>query len=137
MAQKEIKSQLIDLYLYLKIRKADDIEKITKEDIQNERISLDILPTKEIINYIKNSIETLIELKSCEKYEEKVLNDESKKNYHNNEDKNDENGLLLYEGMLRKAEKDIRKHIRVNIYNLIIIILVRARIKIKTRKSRK
>ena len=33
--------------------------------------------------------------------------------YHNNEDKNDENGLILYEGMLRKAEKDIRKHIRV------------------------
>ena len=135
MSQKEIKSQLIDLYLYLKIRKADDIEKITKEDIQNEKISLDILPTKEIINYIKNSIETLIELKACEKYEEKVLNDESKKNYHNNEDKNDENGLLLYEGMLRKAEKDIRKHIRVNIYYIIFIILVRARIKIKTRRS--
>ncbi len=72
--------------------------------------------TKKIINNIKNSIETLIELKACEKYEEKLLNDESKKNYHNNEDKNDENGLLLYEGMLRKAEKDIRKHIRVNIY---------------------
>ena len=135
MSQKEIKSQLIDLYLYLKIRKADDIAEITKEDIQNEKISLDILPTKEIIKYIKNSIETLIELKACEKYEEKVLNDESKKNYHNNENKSDENGLLLFKGMLRKAEKDTRKHIRVNIYNLIFIILVRARIKIKTRIS--
>ena len=135
MSQKEIKNQLINLYLYLKIRKADDIENITKKDIQNEKISSDILPTKEVINYIKNAIETLIELYACEKYEEKVLNDESKKNYHNNENKNDENGLLLYEGMLRKAEKNIRKYIRVNIYNLIFIILVRARIKIKIRRS--
>ena len=79
MSQKEIKSQLINLYLYLKIRKADDIENITKKDIQNEKISSDILPKKELNNYIKNSIETLIELQACEKYEEKVLNDESKK----------------------------------------------------------
>ena len=79
MSQKDIKSQLIDLYLYLKIRKADDIEKITKDDIENEKDTLTILPTKDIINYIKNSIETLIELKACEKYEEKILNDESKK----------------------------------------------------------
>ena len=43
MPQKEIKSQLINLYLYLKIRKADDVEKITKKDIQNEKISSDIL----------------------------------------------------------------------------------------------
>ena len=113
MSQKEIKNQLIDLYLFLKIRKSDEIEKITKEDIENEKENLKILSTEDIINYIKNSIETLIELKACEKYEEKVLNEESKKLYRNDEDKNDENGLLLYEGMLIKAEKDIRKHIRV------------------------
>ena len=63
------------------------------------------------MKYIKDSIEALIELKACEKYEEKILNDESKKKYRNTEDKNDENGLILYEGMLIKAEKDIRKHI--------------------------
>ena len=33
---------------------------------------------------------------------------------NNQTDKKDENGLLLYEGMLIKAEKDIRRHIRVN-----------------------
>ncbi len=114
MSQNDIKNQLIDLYLFLKIRKADDIEKITKEDIDNERDNLIILPINDIINYIRNSIETLIEIKACEKYEEKISIDESKKTYHNNEDKKDENGLLLYEGMLIKAEKDIRRHIRVN-----------------------
>ena len=124
MSQKEIKNQLIDLYLFLKIRKSDEIEKITKEDIENEKENLNILPTKDIINYIKNSIETLIELKACEKYEEKVLNEESKKLYRNDEDKNDENGLLLYEGMLIKAEKDIRKHIRVIKYIYIIYYIL-------------
>ena len=114
MSENDTKNQLIDLYLFLKIRKSVDIEKITKEDIENEKNNLIILPIDDIINYIKNSIETLIELKDLEKYEEKILIEDSKKTYHNYEDKNDENGLVLYEGMLIKAEKDIRKHIRVN-----------------------
>ena len=113
MSINEIKNQLLDLYLFLKIRKSEELEKITKEDIQNEKDFLIRLPSNDIINYIRNSIETLIEIKACDKYEEKLLIDESKKMYHNNEDKNDENGLILYEEMLRKAEKDIRKHIRV------------------------
>ncbi len=116
MSETEIKNELIDLYLYLKIRKADDLDKITKEDIESEKDSLNLLPVMDIISYIKNTIETLIEIKATEKYEEKISNDESRKTYHNYEDKNDENGLILYEEMLRKAEKDIRRHIRVNIY---------------------
>ncbi len=123
MSKNEIKNKLIDLYLFLKIRKSEELEKITKEDIRNERDSLSILPTTDIINYIKDSIEALIELKACEKYEEKILNDESKKKYRNTEDKNDENGLMLYEGMLIQAEKDIRKHIRVNILYLIYLLI--------------
>ena len=123
MSKNEIKNKLIDLYLFLKIRKAEELDNITKEDIRNERDSLVILPTTDIINYIKDSIEALIELKACEKYEEKILNDESKKKYRNTEDKNDENGLMLYEGMLIQAEKDIRKHIRVNILYLIYLLI--------------
>jgi len=123
MSKNEIKNKLIDLYLFLKIRKSEELENITKEDIKNERDSLVILPTTDIINYIKDSIEALIELKACEKYEEKILNDESKKKYRNTENKNDENGLMLYEGMLIQAEKDIRKHIRVNILYLIYLLI--------------
>ena len=123
MSKNEIKNKLIDLYLFLKIRKSEELDNITKEDIKNERDSLAILPTTDIINYIKDSIEALIELKACEKYEEKILNDESKKKYRNTEDKNDENGLMLYEGMLIQAEKDIRKHIRVNILYLIYLLI--------------
>jgi hypothetical protein len=123
MSKNEIKNKLIDLYLFLKIRKSEELDNITKEDIKNERDSLFVLPTTDIINYIKDSIEALIELKACEKYEEKILNDESKKKYRNTEDKNDENGLMLYEGMLIQAEKDIRKHIRVNILYLIYLLI--------------
>ena len=123
MSKNEIKNKLIDLYLFLKIRKSEELDNITKEDIKNEKDSLAILPTTDIINYIKDSIEALIELKACEKYEEKILNDESKKKYRNTEDKNDENGLMLYEGMLIQAEKDIRKHIRVNILYLIYLLI--------------
>ena len=114
MSENDAKDKLIDLYLFLKIRKSEEIEKITKVDIEKEKNNLVILSIDDIINYIKNSIETLIELKACQKFEEKVSNEESKKKYHNYEDKNDENGLILYEGMLIKAEKDIRNHIRVN-----------------------
>lgn len=123
MSKNEIKNKLIELYLFLKIRKTEELESITKEDIENEKDSLNILPIIDIINYIKESIETLIEIKACEKYEEKILNDESKKKYRNSEDKNDENGLMLYEGMLIKAEKDIRKHIRVIILYLIYLFI--------------
>ena len=123
MSMNEIKNKLIDLYLFLKIRKSEELDNITKEDIKNERDSLFVLPTTDIINYIKDSIEALIELKACEKYEEKILNDESKKKYRNTEDKNDENGLMLYAGMLIQAEKDIRKHIRVNILYLIYLLI--------------
>ena len=123
MSKNEIKNKLIELYLFLKIRKSEELENITREDIENEKDSLNILPTIDIINYIKESIETLIELKACEKYEEKILNDEYKKKYRNTEDKNDENGLILYEGMLIKAEKDIRKHIRVIILYLIYLFI--------------
>ena len=123
MSKNEIKNKLIDLYLFLKIRKSEELDNITKEDIKNEKDSLFVLPTTDIINYIKDSIEALIELKACEKYEEKILNDESKKKYRNTEDKNDENGLMLYEGMLIQAEKDIRKHIRVNILYLIYLLI--------------
>ena len=82
MSENDAKDKLIDLYLFLKIRKSEEIEKITKEDIEKEKNNLVILSIDDIINYIKNSIETLIELKAIEKYEEKMLTEESKKLYN-------------------------------------------------------
>ena len=116
MSLEEIRNKLIDLYLCVKIRKSDDINNITPDYIQEEKEDLTKLPIIDIINYIQNSIEILVEMRANEKYEEKLEKEEDKNNYINKEDPNDSNGLKLYEGMLISAEKRIRNHIRVNIY---------------------
>ena len=67
----------------------------------------------DIINYLSNSFEILSEIKAQEKYEEKLIEDKKKEKFYNFENKKDPNGLMLYEGMLIKAESDIRNHIRV------------------------
>jgi len=115
MSLEEVKNQLIDLYLCVKVRKSDDIKKMTSEIINNEKSNLKILPITDIINYIQNSIDVLVEMKALEKFEEKLEKEEEAKNYINKEDPSDANGLKLYEGMLIKAEGNIRGHIRVRI----------------------
>ena len=110
----DLREQLTDLYLTVKVRKTDEINEINDEIIDNERESLKKIPLTDIINYIQNSIDTLVELKASEKYEQKLEKEEEIKNYVNEEDPNDANGLKLYEGMLIQAEKNIRSHIRVS-----------------------
>ena len=116
---KEIKKQLFDLYLSVKVRKSEEIEQLTSEDVDRERQNLKHLSLISIMNYIQNSIDILVDLRANEKYEEKLEKEESKDNYINKEDPKDANGLKLYEGMLIKLEGDLRSHIRViyNFYN--------------------
>lgn len=124
MSKGEIQNALVDLYFEAKIRKWSDMDNITDDIIKKEKEKLYKLPLMDIINYIKNSIEILSEIKAQEKYDEKILEDEKKEKYKNiNDLENDPNGLKLFEGMLVKAESDIRSHIRVrnklnNIYIL-------------------
>ena len=117
----KIRAQLIDLYLSVKVRKTEEINYINDEIINKERQNLKKIPLSDIINYIQSSIDTLVDLRATEKYEQKLEKDEEIKNYVNEEDPNDSNGLKLYEGMLIQAEKNIRNHIRVS--NKIIIII--------------
>ena len=119
---KEIKKKLIDLYLCVKVRKNEDIEKLTSDIVDSERENLKNLTLTDIINYIQNSIDCLVDLKANEKYQEKLENDESKDKYINYEDPKDANGLKLYESMLIKAEGDLRNHIRVILTFIIFII---------------
>ena len=109
-----IREQLTDLYLSVKVRKTEEINEINNEIVKNEREGLKKIPLIDIINYIQNSIDTLVEIRAFEKYEQKLQQDEENKNYINKEDPNDYNGLQLYEGMLIEAEKNIRNHIRVS-----------------------
>ena len=115
MSMNEIKKALINFYFGVKVRKLDEIKNLSDDLIKQEEKALDKLPPLDIINYISNSIETLISIKVEEKYEQKLLEDEEKEKYRNiNDLENDPNGLKLYEGMLIKAESDIRNHIRVS-----------------------
>ena len=115
MSMNEIKKALINFYFGVKVRKLDEIKNLSDDLIKQEEKSLDKLSPIDIINYISSSIETLIAIKVEEKYEQKVLEDEEKEKYRNiNDLENDPNGLKLYEGMLIKAESDIRNHIRVS-----------------------
>ena len=111
---ENIRELLSDLYLSVKVRKTEEINNISDEMINNEREKLKKIPLSDIINYIQNSIDTLVEIRAFEKYEQKLQQDEENKNYINKEDPNDLNGLQLYEGMLIEAEKNIRNHIRVS-----------------------
>ena len=116
MEMEEIKDALIHLYLKVKIRKLSDIKNLKNELLLKEKKDLYKIPISDLINYIANSIEILTEIKAQEKYEEKIIADEEKKKYINiNNLENDANGLILYEGMLIKAESDIRNHIGVSI----------------------
>jgi hypothetical protein len=115
MSMNEIKKALINFYFGVKVRKLDEIKNLSDDLIKQEEKSLDKLSPIDIINYISSSIETLIAIKVEEKYEQKILEDEEKEKYRNiNDLENDPNGLKLYEGMLIKAESDIRNHIRVS-----------------------
>lgn len=62
-----------------------------------------------LIEYIKSSVEILIDLKVQEKTQEKMLRKEN--NF--NQDFNDEE-VNEYEKLLRKLEADIRSYIKVN-----------------------
>ena len=121
MSLKEAKDELINLYLTIKVRKANDIEKLTKEELENEKAHLDNLSILDIISYINNTIDTLIELKAIDKYQNYLEEEAQKNNYKNTENPNDENGLKLYEDFLIRAESAIRKHISV-IYKKILLI---------------
>jgi len=115
MSMNEVKKALINLYFGVKVRKLEEIKNLSDDLIKQEEKTLDKLPPLDIINYISNSIETIIAIKVEEQYEQKILEDEEKEKYKNiNDLENDPNGLKLYEGMLIKAESDIRSHIRVS-----------------------
>ena len=115
MSIEVIKKALVDLYFGVKVRRLDEINNITDDKIKEEEQVLEKLPIMDIINYISNSFEVLSDLKAQEKYEQKILEDEETEKYKNiNDLENDPNGLKLYEGMLIKAESDIRTHIRVS-----------------------
>ena len=96
-SSQKVKASLIDLYLTLR-QYSLDIKKIKKEENIEYLTTMDEL---ELINYIKDSLDTVILTLA-----EKKINDYNNQIYN-------EHIQQDYEAMLIKYEQDIRGHIKV------------------------
>ena len=116
------KNLLVKMYLELKMWKKEKIEDITNAKIIEEKEQLKKLSLTDLINYISNNINILIEIKSNLKYEEKIRKEREEEN--ENYDEGAKNLSKQYEELLIKAENDIRKHIKVRIMFLTYFIII-------------
>jgi len=116
------KNLLVKMYLELKMWKKEKIEDITNAKIIEEKEQLKKLSLIDLINYISNNINILIEIKSNLKYEEKIKKEREEENENN--DEGAKNLSKQYEELLIKAENDIRKHIKVRIIFLTYFIII-------------
>jgi hypothetical protein len=86
------------------------MECLSSNSLADERENLAKTSPLVILDYIKNTIEILVEAKVEERLESLKKN-----NTEENEEKSNE-----YETLLRKLESDIRQHIRVR-YKIVLI----------------
>ena len=112
MQEKDIinaKKELADLYLILKSGNSKEVnnisfdlilQEIDSEQKEKELNNLIKKPLKELIDYIKNSIDIIISIKLNEAFE-------------NNKQNNNLNPSREYEILLQKEEKNNREHISV------------------------
>ena len=114
---KTLEDAIVDLYLNVKIRKQEEVKyqcnlyssqiEIYDENFQEqEKEKLRKASPFTLIEYIKSSIEILIDLKVQEKLQDR---DARRAEFDDNEDETNE-----YEKLLRKLESDIRTYIKVN-----------------------
>lgn len=107
---EKLHEKIIELFLNVKIRKQEDINISGKEDDEKEKEKIRNKDSFEIIDYIRQSVEILIDLKVKEKIDWRNNNPEEFKqmNLPLTDSELDE-----YEKLLRKYEGDLRNHIRV------------------------
>ena len=117
----EVKTKLIDLFLNVKLRKTIDvcyvyyivtniiqIKHLNDDIINKERLKFDNLSLIDIVNYIYNSIDILIDIKAQEKVDQHFKEKKEMKKYLSKVDE-----MSIYEPLLIKTEKEVRNHIKV------------------------
>ena len=105
---EEVKNNLIDLYLKVKIRKTIETITIDSDFLDNEKKNLSILSPLDIIIYIKTHLQILIDIQVSEKLNELrnnplLINEQYGINCSENN----------YETLLRRYEGDIRNYIKI------------------------
>lgn len=115
---EEIKAALIDLFLNVKVRSKDEISDFTDDKLEEEREKLGDASLKALINYVKTSIEILMNLK-VEDYMT-IKNQEKQASKQNEATTLSQSSSRMsveppqdYEEVIQKFEADIRKHIRI------------------------
>ena len=104
------KDLLSKIYIDLKINNKENKD-YAPDKIEKEIQYLKNLSIIDLINVLSNYFNILLEIKNTNKDTIYIEEDDEKPLYKQ------------YEELLIKAENDIRKHIKVNIYIFIIIIL--------------
>ena len=100
----------------MKIRSNDDINKMSEDQLEVERNKLTDISPFIIIEYIKSSIEILMNLK-LEEHRNEILQEKERMDEENNDSKlsevSREGPPRDYEAMLIKLEGEVRTHIRI------------------------
>jgi DNA polymerase III delta prime subunit len=114
----EVKTGLIELYLNVKVRSKDEINKFTEDQLLEERDKLNDSSLIALINYVKSSIEILMNLKIEDYLEMKRIEKEEIKERKKLIMSVSSSVLSVdppqdYEELIQKYEGDIRKHIRI------------------------
>lgn len=113
--KEEIKSQLVDLFLNVKVRSKDEISVYSEDKLTEEKELLNDASIRSLINYIKTSIEILMNLK----VEDYIIIKKQEKNANRNKPLSSSSSVASseppqdYEEVIQKFEADIRKHIRI------------------------
>ena len=113
---EEVKHKLVELYLNVKVRSKDEISEFTEDLLKEERDKLLDSSISALINYIKTSIEILMNLK-VEDYLELKQKEERELEELKNKLRSSSSASFEppkdYEEVIQKYEGDIRKHIRI------------------------
>ncbi len=107
-----VKTALIDLYLSVKVRKAEEIDKFDVSALDNERDTLKDVDPLLIIGYTKTSIEILMNIRN---EEQEQLKQQQKENESLTSEIATHDPPKKYEEMLQKLEDEVRTHIRVRL----------------------
>ena len=105
-----IQKALIDLYLIVKVRTIEELENYNENKKKEERESLSSTNSLMLIDYIKESIEILLNMNE----EENALIKAKKYNTR----KSSYEIPIIYDEQLQKFEEEIRSHIRASLIRL-------------------
>ncbi|CDW90200.1 mitochondrial substrate carrier family protein ucpb-like [Stylonychia lemnae] len=110
-----IQEDLIDLYLTVKVRKNEDIENCSDQQLEREKQKLRTMDLSVIISYIKSSIEILNSLKAHSSQSDGCSQSKLLSILENDINESQEHSVDVkeYEQIIQKLERDVREHIKI------------------------